>query len=144
MLKNWRFATLIFAAIVVAILTVDWALAQARLTGITIETELETPEVIADGNDTARFIVRVTENGQPRDHDLLQIWIVKGTGQLIPKWVFTDDQGEATVTFTPAPFNRYDPQDVVEIAIMDTNIGRLIEVGKNTSIEIPLVIPTAE
>ncbi len=144
MLKNWRFATLIFLAIVVAILTVDWAFAQARLPGITIETELETPEVIADGNDTAKFVVRVSENGQPRDHDLLQIWLVKGTGQLIPKWVFTDDQGEATVTFTPAPYNRYDPQDVVEIAIMDTNVGRLIEVGKNTTIEIPLVIPTTE
>jgi hypothetical protein len=144
MLKNWRFATLIFLAIVVAILTADWALARARLPGISIETVLETPEVIADGNDTATFVVRVTENGQPRADDLLQIWLVKGTGQLIPKWAFTDEQGEARVAFTPAPYNRYDPQDVVEIAIMDTNIGRLIEVGKNTSIEIPLVIPTTE
>jgi len=129
---------------VVAILTADWAIARARLPGIIIETELETPEVIADGKDSATFIVRVTENGQPRTHDLLQLWLVKGSGQLIPQWAFTDENGESKITFTPNPYNRYDPQDTVEIAIMDTNIGRLIEVGKRTRIAIPLVIPANE
>lgn len=141
MLKNWRFVIILVLAIVVAILTVDWAVAKARLPDIVVDITLETPAVIADGVDVATFMVRVTENGRPRADDLLQIWIVKGTGQLIPKWAFTDEKGEAIVTFTPAPYNRYDPQDAVQIAIMDTSIGRLIEVGKNASIEIPLVIP---
>lgn len=141
MLRNWRFLIILVLAIVIAILTVDWAIAKARLPDIAIDITLETPEVVADGVDIATFVVRVTENDQPRTGDLLQIWLVKGTGQLIPKWAFTDEMGESMVTFTPAPYNRYDPQDVVEIAIMDTSIGRLIEVGKNASIEIPLVIP---
>jgi len=141
MLKNWRVVTILIVAILVAILMADWAVAKAHLPDVTIDTTLETPEVVANGVDVATFVIRVTDNGQPRAGDLLQIWLVKGTGQLIPKWAFTDENGESVVTFTPAPYNRYDPQDVVEIAIMDTSIGRLIEVGKNASIEIPLVIP---
>ena len=144
MLKNWRFVIILVLGVVVAILSADWAMAKARLPGIDIEVTLETPEVIADGKDTATFTVRVTEDGQPRSGDLLQLWLVKGSGQLIPRWVFTDEQGESHFTFTSNPYNRYDPQDVVEIAIMDTSIGRLIEVGKRSSIEIPLVIPQSE
>jgi anti-sigma-K factor RskA len=142
MLKSWRLLTIAVLAVVVAILTVDWAMARARLPGIVIETTLETSELIADGRHTATFVVRVTEDGQPRAGDLLQLWLVQGSGQLVPQWAFTDDQGTTRISFTPVPYNRYDPQDAVEIEIMDTNIGRLIEVGKHSQIQIPLVLPT--
>lgn len=142
MLKSWRLVTVAVLAVVVAILTVDWAIARARLPGVVIETSLETPELIADGQHTATFVVRVSEDGKPRVGDLMQLWLVKGSGQLVPQWAFTDDQGTSRISFTPNPYNRYDPQDAVEIEIMDTNIGRLIEVGKRSRIEIPLVMPT--
>lgn len=144
MLKSWRLLIIIVLAVMVAILCVDWAIARARLPSVVIETTLETPSVIADGAHTATFVVRVTEDGQPRAGDLLQLWLVKGSGQLVPQWVFTDAQGTSRISFTPVPYNRYDPQDAVEIEIMDTNIGRLIEVGKRVRIEIPLVIPGQE
>jgi hypothetical protein len=141
MLKSWRFLIIVVLGVLVVVLTIDWAMASARLPGVIIETTLETPEVIADGKHTATFVVRVTENGQPRAQDLVQLWLVKGSGQLVPQWVFTDDQGTSRINFTPNPYNRYDPQDAVEIAIMDTSIGRLIEVGKRSSITIPLAKP---
>ena len=130
MLRSWRFWILLLVVVIVAILAADWALASARLDGITLTATLETPSVIADGKHAATFVVQVTENGQPRAGDLLQIWLVKGSGQLIPQWAFLDDQGTARVTFTPVPYNRYDPQEAALVYIMDTSIGRLIEVGK--------------
>lgn len=141
MLISWRLMIVAVLVVLIAILSVDWALATARLPGILIETTLETPEVIADGRHTATFVIRVTENGEPRVHDLLQMWLVKGSGQLVPQWVFTDEQGVSRISFTPNPYNRYDPQDEVEIAIMDTSIGQLIETGKRARMVIPLVIP---
>jgi len=144
MLKNWRLLSVLVMAVVAAILAVDWALASGRLPDIEIATQLETPAVIADGRHTATFVVKVTEKGVPRANDLLQIWLTQGSGQLVPQWTFTDDRGEARVSFTPNPYNRYDPQDHVEISIMDTNIGRLIEVGKRDSVTIPLVIPESQ
>lgn len=144
MLRNWRLLTVLVLAILAAILAVDWAMANARLPEMEIAAELDTPAVIADGRHTATFVVRVTEKGAPRAGDLLQIWLTKGSGQLVPQWTFTDERGESRVTFTPNPYNRYDPQDQAEITIMDTNVGRLIEVGKRTSIAIPLLTPEAQ
>lgn len=144
MLRNWRLLTLLALAVVAAILAADWAMASARLPAIEIATELDTPAVIADGKHTAAFVVRVTENGAPRAGDLLQVWLTKGSGQLVPQWTFTDERGESRINFTPNPYNRYDPQDEVQITIMDTNIGRLIEVGKRESISIPLMIPEGQ
>ena len=141
MLRSWRFWILLSVVVIVAILTADWALASARLDRISLTTRLETPSVIADGKHAATFVVQVTESGQPRAGDLLQIWLVKGSGQLIPQWAFLDDQGTAQITFTPVPYNRYDPQEAAVIYISDTSIGRLIEVGKRGSISIPLVQP---
>jgi uncharacterized protein (DUF58 family) len=144
MLRNWRLLTILVLALVAAILAADWAMASARLPDIEIATELDAPAVIADGRHTATFVVRVTEQGVPRAGDLLQIWLTKGSGQLVPQWTFTDERGESRISFTPNPYNRYDPQDQVEITIMDTNIGRLIEVGKRDSIAIPLIIPEGQ
>jgi hypothetical protein len=144
MLRNWRLLFMVVLGVVIAILAVDYAMASARLSGIVVETTLETPEVIADGKDSATFVVRITEDGQPRVGDLLQLWLIKGSGQLVPRWAFTDEQGMAEITFTPNPYNRYDPQDAVEIEIMDTSIGRLIEVGKRGRIAIPLVKPAGQ
>ena len=144
MLRNWRLLFIIMLAVVVVIMGVDYALANARLPGIVIETKLDKPEVIADGKDMMTFSVRVTEDGQPREGDLLQLWVVKGSGQLIPRWLFTDAEGMGQLVFTPTPYNRYDPQDAVEIEIMDTSIGRLIEVGKRVRVQIPLVKPDGQ
>jgi uncharacterized protein (DUF58 family) len=141
MLRSWRLWILVILAVIVGVFALDYMIASARLNGITVTTTLETPNVIADGQHTATFVVQFTENGEPRANDLVQLWLVKGSGQLVPQWAFLDDQGKARISFTPVPYNRYDPQDHVQINFKDTTIGRLIEVGKESSVSIPLIVP---
>ena len=97
--------------------------------------------MVANGKDKSTLTIRFTENGQPRANDLVQLWLTKGGGLLTPNWVYTNDDGLITVTYTPNPYSRYDPQDGAEIAILDTGIGRLIEVGKQSSVRIGLLKP---
>jgi hypothetical protein len=141
MLRSWRFWILLVLAVIVGVFAFDWMLASARLNNITVDVKLETPSVIADGNHTATFVVQFIENGKPRAKDLVQLWLVKGSGQLVPQWAFLDEQGMARISFTPVPYNRYDPQDSVLINFKDTSVGRLIEVGKEGNVTIPLVVP---
>jgi hypothetical protein len=132
---------------VLAILAVyggDWALAQARLDDIRIETALEPPAVVADGQSSIVLTVRVTERGEPRANDLVQSWLAVGSGLLIPEWVYTDENGVAKITYSPNPLTVYDVQDKAEIHVRDVSIGRLIEVGKDIVVEVPLLPPEEE
>lgn len=69
---------------------------------------------------------------------LFSFWLRKGGGLLTPNWVYTDENGMFIVTYTPNPYSRYDPQDGAEIAVLDTSIGRLVEVGKQSAVIIGL------
>jgi hypothetical protein len=133
----------IFVPVVLAVLVfgTDWLLARNRLDGIDIVMRAEPENVVANGKDKSTLTIRFTENGQPRANDLIQLWLAKGGGLLIPNWVYTDSDGTITVTYTPNPYSRYDPQDGAEIVVLDTSIGRLIEVGKQSSIRVGLVKP---
>jgi len=128
-------------AVVVMVLAVDRMAAAVRLNNILIETSVDPPSVVADGISRTRITVRVTENGQPRAHDLLQIFLVAGSGRVLPGWVNTDNEGMAVIEFTPNQYSVYDPVDGAELKILDMNIGRLIEVGKSKVINIPLLKP---
>lgn len=120
---------------------IDWTLATARLDAVMIETSLDPLSVIADGKHGITVTVRVTEKGRPRGGDLLQSWVQTGSGLLIPEWTYTDDEGVAEITFAPSPLTQYDLQDRAEITVRDLGIGRLIEVGKEILVKIPLVAP---
>ena len=138
---RWRLWMLGLLAVVAAIFGVDWMRSTAQLDDILIETWVDPPSVVADGLSSTSITVRVTERGQPREHDLLQIWLGTGAGRLVPNWVFTDEKGMAVIEFTPNRYNPYDPQDELEIHIRDTSIGRLIEVGKQAMLYVPLGKP---
>ncbi len=135
---TWSLAVL---ALFLLIFGVDWLIAQSRLSGINIEILAEPAAVVANGKDSTNLTVRITENGQPRVNDLVQLWLRKGGGLLTPNWVYTDENGMFIVTYTPNPYSRYDPQDGAEIAVLDTSIGRLVEVGKQSAVIIGLLRP---
>lgn len=126
------------ALIVVMIYGTDWAISTARLDRIFIEATLEPSSVAADGKSSIVLTVQVTEHGQPRVNDLLQSWLDTGSGLLIPEWVYTDENGIAQITYTPNPLTKYDLQDKSEIHVRVITIGRLIEVGKDIVVEVPL------
>jgi hypothetical protein len=130
-------------ALIVAVLGADYALATAQLDDVVIETSLDPPRVAADGRNSVVITVRITQNGRPRANDLVQAWIGSGSGLLIPNWVITDEHGTARITYTPNPYSPYDPQEAAEIRMMDTSIGRLVEVSKRHTVRVPLLEPGA-
>ena len=119
----------------------DWLIARSHLDNIAIEFQVDPESVVANGKDSSTLTIRISEDGQPRANDLIQLWLSKGGGLLTPNWVYTDSDGIVTVTYTPNPYSRYDPQTGAEIVALDTSIGRLIEVGKQNSVLIPLLKP---
>ncbi|MGQ9682421.1 MAG: hypothetical protein ACUVX9_07790 [Anaerolineae bacterium] len=122
-------------------LCLDWLQARFRLDDITIEGWLDPPEVTADGKDSTVLTVRVTERGQPRARVLLQSWLQSGNGLLIPEWVYTDESGIAQITYTPNPMTPYDIEQDTIIHLIDTHVGRIIEVDKHFIIEVPVKAP---
>jgi hypothetical protein len=134
----------VVAVLVLFPFTADWALATARLPNIDIQGSLSSPDVVADGKNSVEITIRVTENGAPRANDTLQTWIDVGGGLLLPQWAFTDDNGEAVIKFSPNPQTQYDTVQTAVLHIRDTSIGRLIEVSKDLTVEVPLTAPTEE
>ena len=130
--------------LVVMVLCIDWLQARSRLDEITIEGWLDPPQVIADGKHSTVLTVRVTERGQPRAHVLLQSWLQSGNGLLIPEWVYTDERGEAHITFSPNPMTPYDIEQDTVIHLIDTGVGRLVEVDKHFLIKVPVKAPEAQ
>ena len=139
--REWQPWILGIVALLLVPLGIDWMLATARLDDILIETTLDPPSVVADGKDSMVLTIRVTENGSPRVHDLVQSWLDVGSGLLVPQWVYTDENGVAEINFTPNAMTQYEVQDKAEIHVRDINIGRLIEVGKDIVVVVPLVVP---
>ena len=64
-----------------------------------------------------------------------------GGGLLVPQWIYTDENGRAEIEYTPNPATPYDLEQGVLIHVLDTSIGRLIEVGKEVVVEVPLIAP---
>ena len=141
MATNRLFLTLIVISLLAAPFAIDWARARVRLDSISIEAQLDPPSVVADGKSTTVITVWVTENGRPRAGDLLQSWIETGSGLLIPTWTYTDEQGRAELTYTPNAYSPYEPDEGTQIHVMDTSIGRLVEVGKHFVIQVPTEKP---
>ncbi len=141
MLGRIRLLFFVTVALVLAVFLGDWALSRTRLSSIAIEAELDPPEVVADGKSYTTLTVRVTEDGRPRDQVLLQSFIAVGGGLLIPEWAYTDANGEARITYTPNPLSPYDLDEETVIEVIDTNVGRLVEVTKHYRIEVPLKVP---
>jgi hypothetical protein len=141
MAKQWRILAYCLLALMAVPFFVDWAWASSRLDQIVIETALDHPELVADGKDSVVLTIRITENGKPRAGDLVQSWLDIGSGLLVPQWVYTDQDGAAVINFTPNAMTQYAVQDRAVIHIKDVSIGRLIEVGKEHLVEIPLSAP---
>jgi hypothetical protein len=140
MRRRFIWFTLI-SLVILGPLAFDWLTAQARLDRVTFDYTLSPAQVVADGKSSTTITLRVTEDGQPRANDMFQIWFEVGGGLLTPDTAFTDSNGLIKITYRPNPANPYDPTDFTQIAVMDASIGRLIEVRKQQSIKIPLVIP---
>jgi hypothetical protein len=137
-LRRW---VLIALAVLIAVLAVDRGMAQARLGHVQIAAPAEPATVVADGKNSTVVTVRVTEDGRPCAGHLLQAYLGSGAGLLTPGWVFTDQNGTAVITYTPNPYSVYDPQDFVLINVMDTSIGRIIEVDKRQEVRVTLQAP---
>ncbi len=140
-MPSWRLLVTGVLAVILAVVGVDWAIAFSRLDAVQIESHLDPGEVIADGQSSTTISLRITENGQPRAGDLVQLWIDSGSGVVTPDWVITDDEGRATTTYTPNKATIYDPQDEARIFVMDINIGYVVEIGKRQLVVVPLVAP---
>lgn len=141
MLKNARFWFILVVGVIGAILAVDWMIGTARVARVQMEISAFPDTVLADGKNQTILTIQVTENGQPRSNDLIQLWLDKGSGLVIPNWVFTDENGVAKVTFTPNPYSPYDPVDGAIISVMNTSIGRLVEVDKTQQVIVNLKSP---
>ncbi len=129
-------------ALIAVTLAADVAVSLARLNRVLIEDSLDPPSVVADGKSTVVITLRVTEDGAPRARALLQLWVGVGQGLLVQTWVYTDEQGKARVTFQPSPASKYAPvTDDTTIHVVDTTIGRLIEIRKEHVVVIPLEMP---
>lgn len=141
-MKTWQMWVSGIVALGLLILGIDYKMATAKLDGIEIATSVDPPQVVADGRNQVIVTLHVTEDGKPRANDLVQSWLGRGGGLLIPSWVVTDQNGKAQITYTPNPYSPYDPQDFVEINISDTSIGRIIEVDKREVVQVALLGPT--
>jgi hypothetical protein len=139
-LRMWLLASIL---LVLVVFGADWAIARARLDSVAIEVALDPPTVVANGKDRVTLVVRVTEEGKPRVGDLIQSWLDVGSGLLTPTFTYTDEDGMATIVFTPNAMTPYEAQDRAEIHLRDISIGYLIEVGKDTVATVPLV-PASE
>jgi hypothetical protein len=135
--------TLIVVFVLLVPFGIDWVTASSRLSHIDSSVTLNPPAVVADGKSTIVVTVRFSEDGKPRANDVLQIWLDVGGG-VLPQWVITNQDGVATIKFSPNPLTQYDVQDHAEMHIMNTSIGRLIEVNKDIVVRIPLTKPTDE
>lgn len=141
MLKNARFWFLAVVGVIAAVLATDWLIYTARLSRVQMEITANPDVVVADGKNKTVLTIRITENGRPRANDLIQLWLKKGSGLVIPNWVFTNEDGVAEVTYTPNPYSPYDPQEGSVISVMNTSIGRLVEVDKMGQVLIKLKAP---
>lgn len=140
--------TLFWRVAIVLVLTspfiTDWLLAKARLSHISVETSLDKETVIADGKSEVVITIKISQDGKPRVNDLVQAWIQQGSGLLRPQWVYTDEQGNAQMTFEPNPLSPYDNQEEAIISIVNISVGNLIEVRKEASVLIPLEKPNQD
>jgi hypothetical protein len=141
MLKSARFWFILAVGVIAAVLMADWMIGVARLSRVNMDVRADPEVVVADGKNKTTIMIRVSENGHPRSNDLIQLWLKTGSGLIIPNWVFTNENGVAEVTYTPNPFSPYDPQDAVTISILNTSIGRLVEVDKEGQVQIKLQAP---
>ncbi|NLE46429.1 MAG: hypothetical protein GX620_17070 [Chloroflexi bacterium] len=138
---RWRLYVLAAIAAFAVIAGADWASAQARLSDVHIDVALDPHEVVADGQSSTVVTMCVTDRRGPRAGALLQLWIQSGSGLLVPEWVITDENGCAQSRYTPNPSSPYDPSDTALIYVMDTTLGRIIEVDSRQLIQIPLAPP---
>lgn len=138
--QRWFWLLVVIAVLAVPLL-VDYVLASVRVDEVRFDYTIDPPGVVADGKSSATITLRVTENGEPRVHDLFQIWFEVGGGLLTPDTAFTNEQGIITITYRPNPASPYTPSDFAQIAVMDASIGWLVEVRRQESIQIPLVVP---
>ena len=141
MARTERLIALVVIGLLIGCVGIDVLRARNRLSRISIEGQLDPPKVVADGKHTTVLTVRVSENGQPRRNVLLQAWLETGGGLLIPEWVYTDDDGQARISYTPSAASVYDVGQAASLHVMDTSVGRLIEVPKHYTLEVPLEIP---
>lgn len=140
-MKSWKLWVLGVLALAGVILGVEYGLGVAKLDSVVIATSIEPPQVVADGRSSVVITIRVTEDGEPRANDLIQAWLGRGGGLLVPNWFVTDERGMAQITYTPNPYSPYDSLEAAEIHISDTSIGRLVEVDKRHIARVPLIDP---
>jgi hypothetical protein len=137
--RSWLLTVL---AIIAVILAGDWIISTAHLNQIEVEATADPPILVSDGLQKTSITIRITENGKPRVGDLVNIFLITGSGRILPGWAYTDSEGMIVTEFTPNVYTPYDPVEGAEINILDISIGQLVEVGKSKVINIPLIKPT--
>jgi len=137
--RSWLLTVL---AIIAVILAGDWIISTAHLNQIEVEATADPPSLVSDGLQKTSITIRITENGKPRVGDLVNIFLITGSGRILPGWAYTDSEGMIVTEFTPNVYTPYDPVEGAEINILDISIGQLVEVGKSKVINIPLIKPT--
>ena len=137
MRAKWLVPVLLVSMITIPI-ALDVVRSITRAPGVLLEASLDAPVVLADGKHSVGITVRVTESGLARRGDLLQAWVELGSGQLLPEWSYTDETGSVRLTFTPNPLTVYEVQDHAVLRVVDTSLGRLIEVDKSLAVTVGL------
>ena len=133
-----RTILLVVVLVVAAILTGDWLVSLARLDEVTIDGYLDPPTVVADGKQSTVLTVQILEKGSPRVGDLVQSFVERGNGLLLPEWAYTDENGQVNLTFAPTPLTQYDLIEQPVIRVTDVSVGRIVEVGKSWAIDVAL------
>jgi hypothetical protein len=141
MSSHWRLWFRGIVLVIVLVLAGDWGLSTVRSAQVHIDLSLNPPRVLADGKHKTVLTIHITENGQPRVHDLLQIWLASGGGVLLPQWVYSDRTGKARVVYQPNPASPYDLQSDTTLTVEDTSLGHLVEVTKQGHAHIVLITP---
>jgi hypothetical protein len=141
MSSRWKGRFRGIVLVIILALAGDWGLSTVQSAQVHIDLSLSPPRVLADGKHKTILTIQITESGQPRVHDLLQIWLASGGGVLLPQWAYTDRTGKARVVYQPNPASPYDLQTDTTLTVEDTSLGRLVEVTKQGHVHVALIAP---
>ena len=138
LVRNWR--RLIVPGFILAVIltfTIDVILSQLKLKNIEV-TITAADEIVANGSNKYPIKMSVREKGKVRSGDMVQAFLVRGGGKLLPSYLFLDEEGQGETWYTPTKFSPYSPKSA-EIAVEIITIGKLIEVKKKTRVVMKLL-----
>lgn len=123
------------------VLASSWAIDARRAASVHMSVESVPSTLPADGQTSARIIVRVLQaDGTARSGDVIEVQQLGG-GTLDRFRALTDARGEARFNFIAPLSNKYRPAQPVTLAVTNSSLGRLIEVDKRVDRLVHVVEP---